>query len=170
MEFLKKFIHILANISYVLILLYILVCVPMIFGYTPLVVLSGSMEPELPVGSIVYYKSVSEEELQPRDIVVFQTDDQFVSHRIVEINDSGIVTKGDANENNDPNLVSYSAVRGVLSSVHIAFVGYFVWFINSYLLPIVLVIALILVSEFLFSNTRTFDINKNKEGRDKNEK
>lgn len=170
MEFLKKFIHILANISYVLILLYILICVPMIFGYTPLVVLSGSMEPELPVGSIVYYKSVSEEELQPGDIVVFQTDDQFVSHRIVEINDSGIVTKGDANENNDPNLVSYSAVRGVLSSVHIAFVGYFVWFINSYLLPIFLVIALILVSEFLFSNTRTFDINKNKEGRDKNEK
>ena len=106
--------------------------------------------------------------LQPGDIVVFQTDDQFVSHRIVEINDSGIVTKGDANENNDPNLVSYSAVRGVLSSVHIAFVGYFVWFINSYLLPIVLAIALILVLEFLFSNTRTFDINK--EGRDKNEK
>lgn len=167
MGFLKKFIHILANIAYVLILLYILICVPMIFGYTPLVVLSGSMEPELPVGSIVYYKSVSEE-LQPGDIVVFQTDDQFVSHRIVEINDSGIVTKGDANENNDPNLVSYSAVRGVLSSVHIAFVGYFVWFINSYLLPIVLAIALILVLEFLFSNTRTFDINK--EGRDKNEK
>ena len=42
---LKRYIHYLALLCYILILIYISVCIPIIYGYKPLVVLSGSMEP-----------------------------------------------------------------------------------------------------------------------------
>ena len=52
----KKVVHILSNIAYVAVLIYLLVSLPIFIGYKPLVVLSGSMEPTYKVGSIIYYE------------------------------------------------------------------------------------------------------------------
>ena len=52
-----KFIkNIILKLIYAIVFTYILVFVPVIIGYKPLVVLSGSMEPILKVGGILYYQ------------------------------------------------------------------------------------------------------------------
>ncbi|WP_231916027.1 signal peptidase I [Microbacterium karelineae] len=71
---------------------------------SPLVVVSGSMEPSLPIGTIVYSQAVDAEAVEVGDVV---TTDRFngpgtVTHRVVSIErspeGSAVLTlKGDAN-------------------------------------------------------------------------
>ena len=91
-----------------------------IFGLTPYVVLSGSMEPTYHVGSLIYVKDVDPFELESGEVITFMLDENTVAtHRIVEVvpdeEDASVVrfrTKGDANENADGSLVHYKNVIG----------------------------------------------------------
>ena len=164
MATLKKITHILSNISYILILVYGIVCIPILFKYHPLVVLSGSMEPTCPVGSIIYYKEVPQSELKIGDVVTFtNVDNQYVSHRIVNIDGDDVSTRGDANNTIDANTIKLSDIKGKVQRVYIPYLGYYVRFVNENLIIVVISIVLILVSEFLFSNAEAFDINKRRE-------
>ena len=85
----QKTVHVLALLMYALISLYVVICLPIIFGYKPLVVLTGSMEPTLKEGGIVYYKKVNPTELKEGDIITFKiSEDTVVSHRIEKVNDN----------------------------------------------------------------------------------
>lgn len=163
MEFLRKVVHFLANISYLLIFVYGLLCLPMIVGYKPLVVLSGSMEPTYKVGSILYYHKVDESELGVNDVITFKYDDLVITHRIENINGDEYSTKGDANNSPDPLPIKYENIMGKVGKLTIPFLGFYVNFINEHLYLIAIVV-LILVSEFLLNNVRTFDIKKNRKG------
>lgn len=91
-----------------------------LIGLTPYAVLSGSMEPELHVGSLVYVRGVDPFELEEGDVVTFMLDeDTLATHRIVEVvpdeGDPEVVrfrTKGDANEAADGSLVHCKNVVG----------------------------------------------------------
>ena len=48
-----------------------LLFVPRIFGYETFAVISGSMEPNIPVGSIVYSKECTMDDLQVGDSITF---------------------------------------------------------------------------------------------------
>ncbi len=158
----KKIVHIVALVIYVVIFIYALLCAPMIFGYKPLVVLSGSMEPTLKEGSIVYYKKVNTNELKVGDIITFKSrDNNFVSHRIEKINENTFTTKGDANNTIDPSEVPFGNVLGKDTNFCIPIVGFAVRYINENLW-ICIPIIIILVLEFLLSN-KDFDINNNEE-------
>ncbi len=169
MVIVKKIIHVLAIISYFLIGIYAVVCIPILFKYNPLVVLTGSMEPTFKVGSIIYYKKVDLEELKVGDIITFNTkDNNFVSHRIVSIENGIIETKGDKNNVPDPNKVRFEDVKGKDANICIPYAGHYVKFINENLTLSVIIAVVILVSEFIFSNTELFDKNK-KERSESNE-
>ncbi|MBP3700695.1 MAG: signal peptidase I [Lachnospiraceae bacterium] len=93
------------------------VTVPQWFGYQIYHITSGSMEPEIPTGSIILAKEIDPIELQPRDVIVFyggQGADAAVTHRVVENqrDDRKLVTKGDANAGNDVLPVPYQNVVG----------------------------------------------------------
>ena len=77
-------------------------------GIEPYVVLSGSMEPRLETGSLCFINKKDKfESLKKNDIIAFKMKDgSLVTHRVVEIDNNGIVTKGDANESNDLALVN----------------------------------------------------------------
>ena len=94
--------NIIKNISfkiiYILVIIYLIIFIPIIWGYKPLVIVSGSMEPILKVGGILYYKNVSLDEYKKDDILVYRIPDHNVSHRIVEINKNSFLTKGDVND------------------------------------------------------------------------
>lgn len=68
---------------------------PMPFGYGLANVLSGSMEPTFSKGTLLIVK----EETKPEkgQIVVYQSGNELIVHRIVNINKNTIITKGDAN-------------------------------------------------------------------------
>ena len=97
------------------------------FGYGFSVVLSGSMEPELKVNDLVIIKK--QKSYQSDDIIVYQDDDLLVIHRLIEINGENAITKGDANEVNDPEI-STAQIKGKMV-MHIHFIGCVVQFIKS---------------------------------------
>lgn len=87
---------------------------PRLLGLQVYSVLSGSMEPELSVGSLVYARQAGGESLQEGDIVVYQRGGSKVVHRVVEIfRDQGqVITKGDANERTDAAPVDLRQIKG----------------------------------------------------------
>lgn len=91
--------------------------VPKVFGYEPYGILSNSMEPEYPVGSVVYVKSHAPENIVKGDVITFKTgvvNDSVATHRVV-INDTkkrAFVTKGDHNDDADASAVAYERLLG----------------------------------------------------------
>lgn len=69
-------------------------------GYTIFQVITGSMEDTIKIKDIVIVKLA--DEVQENDIITYRYKEDFVTHRVVEINDSEeIITKGDANTSKD---------------------------------------------------------------------
>lgn len=90
------------------------VTVPRFLGYEIYDVVSGSMEPEIPVGSILYVEGTAPEEVQEQDVIAFWSRDSVVAHRVLKnrVVEGTFVTKGDANEKEDMNEVEYEALIG----------------------------------------------------------
>lgn len=107
-----------------------------IIGLQPFVVLSGSMEPNYHVGSLIYVKSVDYRELKAGDPITYMvSQDTVVTHRIVEVvpddtepNTLWYITKGDANATEDGSPVHYRNVIGkaVFSIPYLGYVSYFI--------------------------------------------
>ena len=80
------------------------ISVPKFFGITPFITLSGSMEPGIPTGSVVFIDT-KDKEVHEGDIIAFKSGDgqgATVTHRAVKISEDGtITTKGDNNEIED---------------------------------------------------------------------
>jgi signal peptidase len=120
-------------------------------GFKELTVLSGSMEPTIKTGSVIFIKAQADYKIG--DVITFALSDVKtpVTHRIKEMQvNSGVpyyVTKGDANNGPDQNLVPRDKVIGrVLFSV--PFVGYAVEFIKKpigfliiILIPVIMIIV-----------------------------
>lgn len=107
--------------------------IPRLLGYQSLAVLSGSMEPEISVGSVVYVKSTEPGELQVGDIITYRlSGDTMVTHRIEEINreDQTVITKGDANETEDGSPISFSDIVGK-AAFHLPWIGYISIYIKT---------------------------------------
>ena len=165
-SYIKKTIHILSIILYVLIGAYGVVCIPLLARYHPLVVLSGSMEPSFKKGSVLYYKVESGRNLKEGDVITFISNNgNYISHRIVGIEDDLISTKGDANKVVDTNKVPFENVKGKVAKISIPYIGYYIQIVNNHLTIVIIVSIIILVSEFLLSNAEAFGINRNKNKR-----
>lgn len=105
----------------ILIILVILLCslliLPKLFGSHMYHVLSGSMEPELPVGSLICVREGKPEEVKEGDIIAFYSSlegEGIITHRVVKNNvvSGNFRTRGDANEKEDPLPVSYDNYIG----------------------------------------------------------
>ena len=91
-----------------------------IVGLQPYVVLSGSMEPTYPVGSLIYVKSTDYKQLTVGDPITFLvSEDTVATHRIIEVlpdkddpNTIRYFTKGDANDEPDGSSVHYKNIIG----------------------------------------------------------
>jgi len=117
----KKYGKICSAVGTILILIVILLCsllvLPELFGYHMYHVLSGSMEPKMPVGSLIYVQEGAPEEAEAEDIIAFYSsleDAGIITHRVVENNivSGTFKTKGDANDKEDPLPTAYDAYIG----------------------------------------------------------
>ena len=110
--------------------------VPRFVGIQTYVVVTGSMEPSIPVGSLVYAKPVEPETLQVGDVIVFYSTNAAsngtaqdgaipITHRVVEnhVDKGEIITKGDANESVDMFSAAYINVVGKMLA-HVPKLGY----------------------------------------------
>lgn len=113
----KKVINILSTLlSSLLVILALLLAGVRLFGLSPYVVLSGSMSPVYPVGSLIYVKQISPEDVKEGDpITFFVADDSMTAtHRVIQIDTQNkrFYTKGDANEAADGAPVHFDDLTG----------------------------------------------------------
>ena len=110
------------------------------------IVTSGSMEPSLNVGDIVYVKDCGASKVNIGDVINFHREDEkyTVTHRCVDIiekgNETFFKTKGDANEENDTSLVSekdligkipYKKIFGHTLYAKLPRLGYLSYFVHT---------------------------------------
>ena len=113
-------------------------------------VYTGSMEPAIPVGSVVVIKPVDPETLKVGDIICFQfSEPTSITHRIINITNEGFITKGDANEDPDQWIVKKENVIGkaVFTIPFIGYIGYFVRTPIGFILLIIIPASLIIIIE-----------------------
>lgn len=124
------------TIGIILIAATVIVCLlaffPGLFGCYTANVVSGSMEPEIPVGSLIIAAPDDYEKLQKGDIVVYSSALSEVTHRVVS-NDTivrEVITKGDANAQEDMNPVPYYQIIGKVR-FHIPLAGNILQFLST---------------------------------------
>lgn len=114
--------------------------------YRTFVVMSGSMEDTIHVGSVVVVKP--QDDYFVNDIVTFTKGNQVVTHRLIAFDEQGsCITKGDANQSEDPSTTSKNQIIGkvVLTLPNI---GYCLMFMRNNPLHI-LSMMVILVSVYV---------------------
>lgn len=117
----------------VLFVLAVLLIGPNLLGMKSFAVLSGSMEPKIPVGSIVFVDEVEPATLQTGDVITYNlSGSTMVTHRVVDVDveNQSIITKGDANEVEDGAPVSFSQVVGKMK-MHVPYLGYISIYIRT---------------------------------------
>lgn len=110
-----------STLGTILLIILILACIPLtipkIFGFHIYTVISGSMEPAIPTGSLVYVHYEDPGTIQKKDVIAFYSqsaDGSIITHRVVSNSEAmgQFITKGDANKENDMNPVSYTNYIG----------------------------------------------------------
>lgn len=83
-----------------------------VYNIRPYVVMSGSMEPAVPTGSVVWIDQ-NRRDADVGDVVAYRLGDIIVTHRVVGFDDAGdLITRGDANAAADPAPVSRDRIVG----------------------------------------------------------
>lgn len=112
--------------------------IPSIFGYSPLIVLSGSMETEIYTGDLVIVKQTDVSKLKKGDVIAFFTDNTkktIVTHRIIDVvNENGKLkfeTKGDNNNEKDLGYVESKLVVGEYQNIRFKGLGNAAMFLQT---------------------------------------
>jgi signal peptidase len=123
----------------------LLMLLPTLLGFHRYVLVSGSMTPTIPTGSVVYDKDIPVGDLKLGDVITFVPPPEYgvtspVTHRIFEIGaapedakDKAVAgrafrTKGDANEDPDPWRMVLNHPTQDRVEQHLPYVGYvYIW-------------------------------------------
>jgi signal peptidase len=103
-------------------LLVAMIGIPRAAGATPYTVLTGSMRPTMPPGSLVVIKPVETDKLKVGDAITYQLrsgEPEVVTHRIIALSqtlggEKLFTTQGDANPHPDEKPVKAAQIRGAV--------------------------------------------------------
>lgn len=109
---------------------------PGVFGIKPAMVLSGSMEPAIQVGDLIFIHETDTSQLKEGDVICYLTSGKAITHRIVGVTsgeDGQIryVTRGDANNTEDRLAVSADQIEGIWKGGRIAGLGNLILYMQS---------------------------------------
>lgn len=82
---------------------------PKLLGYAQIIVISGSMQPAINVGDLLIIKE--QISYQVNDIITYHSNQNLVTHRVLDVNNDALTTQGDANNVADE-PVPLTAVEG----------------------------------------------------------
>lgn len=129
----RKVWNIITNLILGILILFILAFfVLFAMGMRPYVIVSGSMEPTIQTGSVCFVdETVTYEEVQENDIIAYEAaNGSYVTHRAIDITESGIETQGDNNDVSDGVSTTEENFIG-LTKFSIPYLGYFSRFIAT---------------------------------------
>lgn len=153
-------------LALVLLLAALVVIVPAATRSTPYTILTSSMEPGLPPGTLVIVKPIDPQDIKIGTIVTYQLESgekAVVTHRVIEIQgpnlpggDPSFITKGDANSAPDAKPVMTVQVRGAVW-YSVPYVGWINNIVNGDLRAVVIPIVaglLFLYAGFMIVSNR----------------
>lgn len=121
---------------------------PSIFGHKIYIVETGSMLPELKIDSMIIVREMGSEKINIGDIITYygHSGNNKITHRVVAIEENGkdFITRGDANNVDDPLPVTEENLIGKVI-FHIPYVGLVFKFITNK------VVLSIIISMTIFS-------------------
>ena len=109
------------GLAVLLLLAVILSCLPLtlprLAGLQIFQVVSGSMEPSIPTGSLVYVRQTEPEEVEEKDVIAFYSASDtgaVITHRVMnnQVVSGRFITKGDANRSVDVTPVAFDRLIG----------------------------------------------------------
>lgn len=127
-------------------------------GLTPFVVTSGSMEPEYPVGSLVYVKDRPAREIKEGDVITFYLEDgqTVATHQVYEVDAEReeFRTQGINNKDSEGNIlhdaapVKYSSLIGcpVMTIPYLGYVNQFCTTAPGVYILVGIAVAVLLIS------------------------
>ncbi|TQL47644.1 signal peptidase [Homoserinimonas aerilata] len=137
-------------LAFVLLIGVLVIVVPAATGSTPMTVLTGSMEPTYPPGTLIIVKPLDAQEVRIGDPITYQIESgkaAVVTHRVISISHStngelAFTTKGDANGAADALPVQPVQLKGKVW-YSVPWIGYANNFVNgearSWLVPAIAV-------------------------------
>jgi len=101
---------------------------PGVLGIKPAIVLSGSMEPAIQTGDLVFIHKTETEKLRVGDVICYLDSGAAVTHRIIAVTDGedGLpryIAKGDANDAEDHLSVAADQIQGIWKGGRISGLG-----------------------------------------------
>ena len=146
--------------------------VPSFLGVTPLIVLSGSMEPQILEGELIFSTHIDPDDVREEMVISFfdplSTTGTIVTHKVVEIIDDGDGTvswrtRGINNNSNDSALVPEENLVGRYR-FGIPFAGYVAMFMQSTPgLVVCVAVPLVLFVGYDMLRRRKYDKSKNED-------
>lgn len=128
---------------------------PMVFGFSPVIVLSGSMYPTFEAGDMILLREVDPDTIQEGDVICYFADndkDAAITHRVIEVQtgEDGspvFVTRGDANNVEDRAAVTVDMVQGKYTGLYIPGLGNVAVFLQS---PLGMVLCIVCPLALIF--------------------
>jgi len=159
-DYMKKIASVISTtILIIMIAAALFVAVPKLFGIKMYSVLSGSMEPVLSVGDLIYVVPVNPEKIEEGDVISFVLNEELLvaTHRVTAVDTENMrfTTKGDANNTEDAGTVLFGNVIGV-EKFSLPKVGYLFSVINTTsgrIISITIIVMLAIVS-FVLSDDK----------------
>ena len=121
---------------------------PKVFGYSVMVVKTGSMYPNLKPNDLIIIKT--KKQYKTNDIITFEDGNSFTTHRIIEVAENGFITKGDANNSPDINAVETHRVEGKVIG-KVGGVGRVVKFLTSTYGVICIIFSVVVILIFSYA-------------------
>lgn len=91
------------------------------------VVKSGSMQPRIPVGSLIITRQIEPNQIKSGNVISFKVDNEVLTHRVISVSKNNkrvkLETKGDNSISKDPGFISEFDILGKLVLV-IPYLGY----------------------------------------------
>lgn len=109
---------------------------PGVFGIKPAVVLSGSMEPVIRVGDMIFIHNTDTDLLKEGDVICYLSSGKAITHRIAgvtagEEGEVRYVTRGDANNTEDRLPVTADQIQGIWKGGRIGGLGSMILFMQT---------------------------------------
>lgn len=157
-------------LAFVILVGVMVIVVPAATGSTPMTVLTGSMEPTYPPGTLIIVKPIDAQDVRIGDPITYQItsgDDAVVTHRVISVSNStngdvSFTTKGDANGAADAAPVQPVQLKGKVW-YSVPWIGYLNNLLNgqnrAWIIP-VLATGLFLYAGYMVASGVTSSIRK----------
>lgn len=149
------------------------VVIPRIGGATPYTILTGSMRPALPPGTLVVVKPVKAEDINIGDVITFQIksgDPTVATHRVIGIQAEQdgtpkFLTKGDANNAAEPKAVMAAQLKGKMwyEVPYLGRVNVLIDNAQRHAITVLIISGLLIYAAFMFTSSTRERIKRSKE-------